>query len=439
MRRQIPLRNLPQFPEVRQKIQRLLILSACVLIICAGIGVVIALSSSVSREIHVTDAAGEVIGTYVGRVSGDGIPHGKGELTLTDGTVCRGRFDTGKPTGVMECTFPIGSHYKGMLSDDFRPMGEGTYTYVNEETFTAEDWEWVENATIDGTFISYTGMGLSSGQMYGYGIRVDAEDKESYEVAEFKNAVPHGVYQLGMSGQYQLLWIFENGKCISDDKTLFIYINNESEPVQGLYENWENKTLTDGSYAGCTYYGHVIGGQIVYGLLIFPDGSEYLGLFVDGKIYAKSAEFTYHDGEKRMLENVRWVEEEKILSTNGNTFLYTGMTAGGKENGYGTSCLMNSAQTFVGTFLDGKAYYGTMAAEDNSIFVGMFLDGTIHEGTVTFSDGSEYTGAFRDHSAHGEGILKTAEGHTFRGTFEKGKPKKGTWTYADGTVKEIQY
>ena len=412
MSRRIPLRDLPQFDEVREKNARMVkCITICAVALFIVVGIWIACISTKVHEIVLTDDAGEVIGTYVGRAA-NSIPNGQGEVTLTDGTLVRGRFDSGKPSGIMECTFPIGSHYKGMLSEDFRPMGKGTYTYVSGEICEAEDWVWVEDALIEDSFISYTGMGLSSGQMYGYGIRVDAEDKESYEVAEFKNAVPHGVYQLGMSGQYQLLWIFENGKCISDDKTLFIYINNESEPVQGLYENWENKTLTDGSYAGCTYYGHVIGGQIVYGLLIFPDGSEYLGLFVDGKIYAKSAEFTYHDGKKRLLENVRWVEEEQIKLTTGKC-TYTGMIAGGERCGYGSQRI--DQETYTGTFWDGSFYFGTNTTKDGVIYTGPFING----------------------AAHGEGVITNADKYEFKGTFVNGVTREGVWTYSDGTTMTV--
>jgi hypothetical protein len=75
-------------------------------------------------------------GTYVGEYL-SGKPHGRGVITLSDGTRYEGDFKNGKKEGRGEYTFPNGDRYAGEYRDDGRD-GQGTYLHLAEGRFKGE-------------------------------------------------------------------------------------------------------------------------------------------------------------------------------------------------------------------------------------------------------------------------------------------------------------
>ena len=61
-------------------------------------------------------------------------------------------------------------------------------------------------------------------------------------------------------------------------------------------------------------------------------------------------------------------------------------------------------------------------------------------GFITYEDGTQYEGAIIDTVPHGKGMLKTANGHEYAGTFFYGKTiSYGVWTNPEGETMHGQW
>lgn len=97
--------------------------------------------------------------------------------------------------------------------------------------------------------------------------------------------------------------------------------------------------------------------------------------------------------------------------------------------------------------LDGNRRHGVLQVEGpggprrevfrDDLSVGRCLEGDCWSGTGTLDTGQlQYTGPFREGQPHGRGKARLADGFSFEGSFEDGKPGKGAWRDAAGLTLE---
>ena len=106
--------------------------------------------------------------------------------------------------------------------------------------------------------------------------------------------------------------------------------------------------------------------------ITLPDGSTYVGDFIEDETLPNEDEFTIFCGETDETKNF---------------------------HGFG-----------IYTFLSGEKYKGE------------FKDGEFHgQGTLTFSNGEKYIGEFKNSKFHGQGTKTFSDGSKKQGKWENGK------------------
>jgi hypothetical protein len=125
------------------------------------------------------------------------------------------------------------------------------------------------------------------------------------------------------------------------------------------------------------------------GIIVWDDGSSYVGEFEFGKIQGKG----------------------KLLFADGSSY------EGEFKN-----------ETFYG--------YGTMIYEDGSKYIGDWVLGYREgEGALVYPDGTEYLGEFESDQIHGEGSMILSSGESYSGNWEYGQTNGfGMITRLDGSV-----
>ncbi len=111
-------------------------------------------------------------GTYSGGLNMFGNYAGFGELHSSNETVCNGFWTAGNIVFATEYIFPNETVYVGVMREDHRPWGPGTYTRVDGESVFGF-WSWAQEKEVtirenDKEYI-YTGP-TRFGKPYGYGI-----------------------------------------------------------------------------------------------------------------------------------------------------------------------------------------------------------------------------------------------------------------------------
>ena len=247
-------------------------------VICLCLSLLYLTGISVFRSQNLDLAQGEVTdfrlpeGQYTGLVK-DGLPEGKGTLTLKDKSVIRASFKDGEAAGPGSITYPDGSAYNGELKHN-RMDGVGCLVRTGKAT------------TI------YTGM-FKSGVLAGTGTISYADD--SFYEGEIVNLQPNG-----------------KGKLVFADGSTYA-----GEFVSGLFHG-------QGTFT-CKSCGHVYEGSFVCGMmqgngtLTMKDGKQFTGVWqrdrFNRRLFWCSAPY-YHNnyilsmGRPFVEERPNFLEEE---------------------------------------------------------------------------------------------------------------------------------
>lgn len=187
------------------------------------------------------------------------------------------------------------------------------------------------------------------------------------------------------------------------NKSFAILFNDNSTYIGTFNKNWEK-------------HGN--------GTLYLPDGSKYVGNFLDDRIYGKG----------------------RLIYSNGE--YYEGSFCDDKPNGFGI--YMNNEQVLYKGFWkdEMKCGMGEETRPDGSVYLGEYLDdmkhgsgqfkwadGTIYEGEIKFnnmegmgktiySDGKIYVGEWQNNKIHGRGIFWWPDKRRYLGEY-KAEKKSG--------------
>ena len=359
-------------------------------------------------------------------------------FTYPDGTAYVGDYADGRRNGEGKLTYTSGDVYEGNFANDQR-SGNGKLTYANSMTYEGE-WandafhgqgvfDWKNGCTYTGEFTNgaFTGQATfvwDFGADYSYytGAMVDNQANgegekhwgrpntgENYWKGTFENGDPKkGTYGYGrMDGTEGYIWV--------DAET-------------GAW-SWYTGQLENGDY--------VVNGQMTG---VLPDGR----VVIDGKLAnGSNISFTYPDGTAYVGDYAdgRRNGEGKLTYTSGD--VYEGNFANDQRSGNGKLTYANS-MTYEGEWANDAFHgQGVFDWKNGCTYTGQFTNGAF-TGQATFvwdfgADYSYYTGAMVDNQANGEGEKHFGRPNTgenyWKGTFEGGNPKKGTYGYGrmDGT------
>lgn len=186
-----------------------------------------------------------------------------------------------------------------------------------------------------------------------------------------------------------------------------------------IKENWNNCKGKYISQNGSEFFGIFEDGKIIKGNALFPGGSKYVGDFESEKPHGQGT-FIYPDGTK-----------------------YVGEWRNGESHGNGIKTWKDGSK-YVGKFnndkLEGK---GTFIYSDGSKYVGEFMNGKKHgKGTLTYKDGRTYIGQFVDGLEHGEGTCFNQDGSRSeckKKVTYKSKNTKSIFVRAKKWIKLSQY
>ncbi|TNV86548.1 hypothetical protein FGO68_gene17393 [Halteria grandinella] len=117
---------------------------------------------------------------------------------------------------------------------------------------------------------------------------------------------------------------------------------------------------------------------------------------------------------------------------------YVGLWLQGKASGFGRFILADG-DAYEGSWLDGKAHgTGIYFYADGAHYQGEYRDGKKHgKGCFTWSDGATYSGEWQANKMHGYGVFRLPDGRKYEGEYSNDrKHGKGVFTYADGRRKD---
>ena len=171
------------------------------------------------------------------------------------------------------------------------------------------------------------------------------------------------------------------------------------------------------------------------GTATYPDGTQYVGQFKNGKWHGQGT-YTFPDGTQYVGE----FKEGKLDGQGTHTFpdgsQYVGQFKNGKWHGQGTATYHNGHR-YVGEFKEGKLDgQGTYTFPDGEQYVGQYKNGQRHgQGTYTIPDGEKYVGEWKNDKPHGQGTATYPDGAKYVGAWKNGKRHgQGIHTYSDGRI-----
>lgn len=147
-----------------------------------------------------------------------------------------------------------------------------------------------------------------------------------------------------------------------------------------------------------------------YGVMLWPDGSRYDGMFKDGKITGTG----------------------RFIRSNGD--VYQGNLENFKANGYGIY-KQAGAIIYKGNWKDDRQHgKGTQLWSDGANYEGEFDNGAISgQGTFTWPNKKSYTGNWHNGKEHGRGKLRWTTGSEYEGDWENGtRTGKGSYKSRQG-------
>ena len=111
------------------------------------------------------------------------------------------------------------------------------------------------------------------------------------------------------------------------------------------------------------------------------------------------------------------------------------------KHGYGKESFFRNGElgavSFEGFYIKGKYKSGTMMWKNQGRFVGEFVDNLYSNGTYFYANGDTHVGEWRENKRHGQGIFTFANNDTenrdkFEGSYEEDEWKVGTLTWKSG-------
>lgn len=158
------------------------------------------------------------------------------------------------------------------------------------------------------------------------------------------------------------------------------------------------------------------------GLLTYPDGSFYEGLF---------------ENNKKTLFG-----RQVSLTEGGGLILYEGEFSDNLFQGVGHYINLQSQISYEGRWLGGlQEGFGLETWEDGSVFEGEYAQGMKNgQGIFKWKDGSSYKGDFRDDEIEGFGVYEWADGRKYEGHWKQNQfHGQGLFEYPNRMVYKGEY
>ena len=364
--------------------------------------------------------------------------HGHGRLTYKDGIVYEGSFAAGACHGAGALTYPDGRRMTSSWIDDtrqnpshiFYPNGdefvgsvelgtghklEGTYTHANGNVFKGSytnDQRRHGVLAFNVTSMAGDPVELSSYQRY---------EGEWAMINEVETQHGFGKMEYADGRVYEGIWV--EGRRSGRGQCAY---GAESGPFEGQVYNGEWR---DNKWEGT-------------GILLFPNGDRYDGMFYDGNMHGKAVFTSSMDGVKH--EGV-WVEGKepttgRWIYPNGDVF--EGEIIDGVQNGIFAKQQDNTSKKEEPVVQDGLMDLSMQTTQD-AFNTSIFSDddksttsSAADEDAIEYSNGDKYVGEKNSQGIrHGHGVLTEKSGNVYDGQFRNGwKYGQGTYTYENGDV-----
>ena len=225
-------------------------------------------------------------GYYIGEITNDEIPNGKGKYFFNNGEIYEGSIKEDKFEGNGKYIYENGEYYIGEWKEDLR-NGKGILYYKNG------------NIKYQGDFINdkYEGNG-----------KYIWENGEYY-IGEYKNGFNNGkgiLYYKNGKIKYEGEFFndkFEgNGKYIYDDEQYYIgHFKNGLKDGKGTLYYKNGNIEYDGDFKEGKYDGE--------GKYIYENGDYYIGQFKEGLCHGKGKEY---DKNGNIINEGEWYNDHKI-------------------------------------------------------------------------------------------------------------------------------
>ena len=303
---------------------------------------------------------------YEGEIR-NGLAHGLGTLTWTDGNKYEGEFKHGKLSGQGTLILTSGNKYEGEFKHG-KLSGQGTYTWSDGDKYEGEFKEGKKHG--QGKYIKpevrkFVG-GYKKGLKYGLGTVTYGKGKwegDKY-VGEFKEGKKHG------QGKYT----YSNG-----------------DKYEGEYENGlKNGQGTYTWNIGNKYVGKYTNGEIDgQGIYTFKSGRKGVGEFRKGKPWNVKS---YDKNGKIEDEWVEGIKLKKVVQETGVLYL---KKVNGKL-GWFESGDDNKHWKYVGEIKKGKPHGTGVLSHTFGKYSGEVRKGIMHgQGTYAYKSGRKRVGEFR--------------------------------------------
>ncbi len=368
---------------------------------------------------------------YEGEIR-NGLAHGLGTLTWTDGNKYEGEFKHGKLSGQGTLILTSGNKYEGEFKHG-KLSGQGTYTWSDGDKYEGEFKEGKKHG--QGKYIKpevrkFVGE-YKKGLKYGLGTVTYGKGKwegDKY-VGEFKEGKKHG------RGKYS----YSNG-----DKY-------EGEYKNGLKNGQGTITYGKGEFEGDKYEGEFKSNKFHgQGKYTYSNGDKYEGEFKGNKFHDQG-KYTYSNGDKYEGEYENGLKNGQGTYTWNIGNKYVGNYTNGEIDGQGIYTL-KSGRKGVGEFRKGKPWnvksYDKNGKIEDEWVEGIKLKKVVQETGVLylkkvngklgwFVSGNEnkhwkYVGEIKKGEPNGTGVLSHPFGK-YSGEVKNGIPHgQGTYTYKSG-------
>ena len=345
---------------------------------------------------------------YEGEIK-NGIAHGLGTLTWTDGNKYEGEFKHGKLSGQGTLILTSGNKYEGEFKHG-KLSGQGTYTWSDGDKYEGE---------------------FKEGKKHGQGKYIKPEVRKF--VGEYKKGLKYGLgtvtYGKGKWEGDKYVGEFKEGKKHGQGK----YTYSNGDKYEGEYENG----LKNGQ------------GTITYGKGEF-EGDKYEGEFKGNKFHGQG-KYTYSNGDKYEGQYENGLKNGLGTYTWNNGNKYVGKYTNGEIDGQGTYAF-KSGRKGIGEFRKAKPW-NVVSYDKNGKIEDEWVEGIklkkVVQGTGVlylkkvngkfgwFESGDEnkhwkYVGEIKKGKPHGTGVLSHPFGK-YSGEVKNGIPHgQGTYTYKSG-------
>ena len=214
---------------------------------------------------------------------------------------------------------------------------------------------------------------------------------------------------------------------MSDEHDI-VYEGSWSQNKRNGRGKQQYKTLKD---ARETYEGKW-GGDDTYngkGTIIFKNGVQCSGTWVDGKLVNNKGQLIYpkgdiYDGEIIVGDDMTHFRNGKGKLIYANKEIYEGDWKFDKRDGVGKH-YYNNGDEYTGNWRsDRKNGFGEMIFWNRDKYHGKWVAGKINgTGTMKYAAGHVYSGTWKNSKRHGRGRLSKANGEVIEGTWRDGKER----------------